>query len=215
MSHSVAQSITNQISLPNASTVLVAQAQPSGRASTGIAGDKAASLASGNANAANSTTTVVDRGSVGWAGSEYIGHIVLIQSGALAGQTRLITSNTNRALTVDIAFSVEPDGMDFLIMSPSTSLPVVQGWSIDQVTAVASQIRLTSKGLVAGTMTTKVLLIAINTAAAAFATMQTGGRFLGVPGGDLRVTTVGAIASGTLTPDAYWINDSVYGVIDQ
>lgn len=212
MSHSAAQHISTAISIVTSTTpVLFAQPQPSGIASKGINEDQAVSLASGTADAATSDASTISLAAPAWTVSAYVGHVVLITSGALIGQTRIITANTNQALTVDIAFSAQTDNMKFQILKPSTALPVVRGWSLEH-TAVAGTMRMQSKGIVGTTLTTRNLISFVNTATSG-SQVVTAGSFLGLPGGDLRAVC-SAASSCIATCDAYWIGHATTGVID-
>lgn len=208
MSHSAAQHIGTQVALNGTTAVLVAAPKPNGVISTGVASDQSATLAlNRTSTAASTTTSVVDSATTPWTASAYIGHIVVITSGALAGQSRLITANTNQALTVEPAFASDPDAITFDIRRPTEATAVIRGWMLNHL-ATAGVVRLESKGLVSGTMTTRILLAYNSIAATEGSQVVTGGSFLGVPGGDLRVICDAAL-TGDMTPDGYWITNNV------
>lgn len=216
MSHSIGNHISTQTALAASGTVKTQIVSPrtDGPISTGVASDQSAALAvNRSATGASTATTLTDSIATPWTASAYIGHIVNIIAGTCSGQSRLITANTNQVLTVDVAFTGGPPDATtrFEIKAPSRSAVVVKGWTLDN-TATAGTIRLESKGLLNGVMTTRTLFGVIVAAAPAFDT-KSGYSFVGLPGTDIRASPSAAMA-GTVTMDAYYVHEYTTGVID-
>lgn len=171
--------------------------------STGVAGNQSSALAiSRTAAAAFTTTTLVDSTTTPWTASAYVGHIVRIVAGTGLGNVRLITANTNQALTVDIPFTATPDATTrFSIYQPSRAVPVIT--DMDLFDATGGGITIDSKALVDGVMTTRTMSIQIS-AAAELKTFH-GVCFVGLVGGDIRLTANGAV-TGNFYANGYRVN---------
>lgn len=187
--------------LTASTTVKTIALQPriSNSVSRGIAEDQPdTNVTNRTAAAAFSNTTLVD--SVGglWGTTAYVGHIAAIVSGTGSGQARVITSHTATTLTFDVPFITTPDATSrFTIYKPDTRCPVATEWMV-QHTAVAGTLLLQSSGRVNGALTTRTLgLYGSGVATSGFQAM-TGAAFVGLEGGDLRITPSGALTGSTL-----------------
>lgn len=178
---------------------IVLQPRVSGFVSRGIAEDQPdANVTNRTAVAAFSKTTLVD--SVGglWGTTAYVGHIAVIVSGTGAGEARVITSHTATTLTFDVPLIATPTGSTrFTIYKPDTRCPVATEWMVNHLTVVGTLL-LQSSGRVNGALTTRTLGLYGSGAASSGFQAMTGAAFVGLEGGDLRITPSGALTGSTL-----------------
>lgn len=210
MSHSPLQHWSSGVTALAASTTvktLGIAPRVSGQPSTGVAFNQGSDLAiNRTAAAAFSTTTLVDSVATPWTASAYVGHVVAIVAGTGLGNVRVITANTNQALTVDVPFSTTPDGTTrFTIYAPSTYVPVITDYDMSH-TATASSLTWQSVGLQNGVLTTRDLVF--YPSAATGTKFGTGACLVGIAGGDVRITPSAAAVGFHLT-NGYWIGAAV------
>ena len=170
-------------------------------ASQGQSGTRSRSgVTNRTAAAAFAKTTLVDSvGSLWGASSDYVGHIAVIVAGTGIGEARVITSHTATTLTFDVPLIATPDGTTrFTIFEPDSGhCPVATEWFVNHLT-VAGTLLLQSSGLVNGVLTTRNLGFYSSLAAASGFQAMTGAKFVGLRGGDLRVTPSAALTGSTL-----------------
>jgi hypothetical protein len=216
MSHAVGNHISTQTALRASNVVFTQIIAPriDGPISKGVAGTASQALATNRTPDAFSSTTMNDNTVNPWTGISYVGHIVVITAGTAAGDVRLITANTADQITVDTDFSATPDATSrFDIREPSRITPIIRGWTLDH-TAIASILRLRTKGLVNGTMTTRTLLMYNPGAATSGIGSASGYSFFAIPGGEVRAEPTVNNMAGTVTMDAFWVNDNITALID-
>ena len=196
---------TGQVTIPNNTTVSALTARSSGIVSRGVAFDQSGALAaSRSATAGSSTTSIVDTATTPWTASAYVGHIVEGTSGTNLGVRRVITANTNQALTVDLAFPATMASQTFRILEPSNDMPVVTDFFVSH-TATAGILRIKTRGLVNGTLTTRELAYYNSGAGTSGTSSGTGMCLPGIPGGELTLSNVTAM-TGDITISGFWLN---------
>lgn len=169
-------------------------------ASQGQSGTRSRSdVTNRTAAAAFSKTTLVDSVGSLWGTTDYVGHIAVIVAGTGIGEARVITSHTATTLTFDVPLIATPTiSTRFTIFEPDSGhCPVATEWFVNHLTVVGTLL-LQSSGLVNGVLTTRNLGFYSSLAAASGFQAMTGAKFVGLRGGDLRVTPSAALTGSTL-----------------